>query len=120
MQLMPVLLLAVVMAVDGGLRPVGAEWGLPPWLVAALAIAPVAMIVGLAWAGLTLCDQRLNRGRVHRAVDTSDRIMRWSRWLLLANHVFVVLVLNWVAVVRSVLGDVIVLDELAAITPPHP
>jgi STE24 endopeptidase len=118
MQLMPVLLLAVVMAVDGGLQPIGALWGLSNWFVVTMTVAPVALIVLLSWAGLRWCDRRLDRGEAYRAVNTSDRIMRWSRWLVLANHAFAVLVLNWVGVVRDALGDVVVLDEFAAIVPP--
>jgi STE24 endopeptidase len=116
MQLVPILLVASVMAVDGGLRPLGADWGLDHSLVAALACGPVALVLLLLMPAMLWCERRLMRGR-HRALISADRIGRAARMLIIANHFAAVLVFGWLETVRSMVGNPILLDELIAIAP---
>lgn len=116
MQLLPILLVAALMAVDGGLRPIGADWGLSHAQTAALtcgsiALALLAMAVAIWW-----CEHRLKRGDVH-AIISADRMGRALRLVVVFIHLAAVLVLDWLGAVRSVLGDWVLLDELAALAP---
>lgn len=118
MQLMPLLLVMVVMAVDNGLRPLGADWHWPHSWVWAIAWGPVLAVLLTAWIGESIVDRRLSKGRRHRPLAASEMILRFSRWALLANHVAAVLVFNWLGAIRAVPGDLILVDELLAILPP--
>lgn len=117
MQLLPILLVAVVMAVDEGLHPIGARWELSRGLVAALANAPVVVIVLLATLAVARCERQLRAGRVPGPIIWADRCVRYARTLIVLNHAAAVLVFGWLGAVRSVTGDLIMLDELIAIAP---
>jgi Zn-dependent protease with chaperone function len=125
MQLVPILIVAVVMAADE-LRPIGAQWHLPWWSVAALALAPVLLLVVLAAAAVTWSARRIDRVKsdgaalpsAQRAVAVAERTVRACRGLLVVNHVAAVLVFGWLGAVRSLTGNVIFLDEFIAILPP--
>src|SRR5262249_28671365 len=61
---------------------------------------------------------RLDRDHRVAAVSAADRLVRWTRWAMLANHALAVLLFGWLATVRRAVGDVVLLDELLAILPP--
>lgn len=118
MQLLPLLLVAIVMVVDGGLKPAGAGWHLGSVTVASLALVPVLAVVALAMLGVAGCERQLALGKVPGPIIAAERIVRSARWLIVGNHAAAVLIFGWLGAVRSFTGDVILLDELIAILPP--
>lgn len=119
MQLFPILLIAVLLAWDGGLRLVPDDgWALGPWTVTVLACGPVLALLGLIQGGLWWCDRRLARGDTPRAVLTADRLVHGARWLILVNHGVAVLAFGWLGTVRGAVGDLIIVDEILTIAPP--
>ncbi len=119
MPLYPIVLIAVMLAWDGGLRLVpddGSSIG--AWAVTALACGPVLVLVGLTQGGLLWCDRRLSGGDTPRAVLVAERLAHGARWLILVNHAVAVLVFGWLGTVREAMGDLILLDELVTIGPP--
>ena len=119
MPLYPIVLIAVLLAWDGGLRPAPNDgWSIGAWMVAALACGPVLVLVGLTQGGLLWCDRRLSRGDTPRAILVAERLAHSARLLILVNHAVVVLVFGWLGTVRDAMGDLILLDELVTIGPP--
>ncbi len=119
MPLYPIVLIAVVLAWDGGLRLAPDDgWSIGAWMVTALACGPVLVLVGLTQGGLVWCDRRLARGDTPRAVLVAERLAHGARWLILVNHAVAVLVFGWLGTVRNAMGDLILLDELVTIGPP--
>ncbi len=119
MQLFPILLIAVLLAWDGGLRLAPDDgWSLGPWSVTALACGPVLVLLSLTIGGLWWCDRRLGRGDTPRAVLAAERLVRGARLLILVNHGVAVLTFGWLGTVRGAVGNLIIVDEILTIAPP--
>lgn len=116
MQLFPLLLIVIVLAADGGLRLFVTT--VAPLEAALLAVAPVALIFSAAWFTMILCERRLSRGGTFRSIANAERTVRYGRGLLLLNHAAAVLCFGWLDAVRSLVGDLILIDELITIAPP--
>jgi len=108
----------VIMAVDSGLKPVGADWGLSDIAVTTLAIGPVLLTLLLTMLALEWCRRQLDHGRAPGSIIAAERIARFARAMIVVNHVVVVLVFGWLGTVQSFLGHVIFLDKLIAVLPP--
>ena len=118
MQLYPILLIAVLLAWDGGLRlALADDSALGSWTVTALACGPVLVVLSLTQGGLWWCDRRLARGDTPGAVLAAERLVRGARWLLLVNHGVAVLVFGWLGTVRGAVGNLILVDEILTIAP---
>lgn len=120
MQLYPILLVAVVLAADSGLRLFGSEtMSRADALIAALFAcgAPLMILLG-TWLGVATCRRRLDRTGATHLILLAERLVRSARWLMLGAHAAAVLALGWLAALRSVTGDLILVDELLAILPP--
>ncbi|MFN7021812.1 MAG: M48 family metallopeptidase [Phycisphaerales bacterium] len=94
----------------GAERPLDWAWAATLGPMFALAAATVA-VVGV------LARRCVERGS-WRAFTLADRMLALSRAGVLLLHAANVLALGWLGLVRGVIGDVVALDELAAITPP--
>src|SRR2546426_4742231 len=105
MPLIPLLLVAVVLAVDNGVRPLGAQWGMSHVLVWLLAWAPPLLIFLASWIGHIWIDHRLARGKHHGSLAAADWLNRLARWGLIANHAAAVLIFDWLGVIRGQIGD---------------
>lgn len=117
MQLLPIILVAVVMAVAGGVQPLGSNLHILEWAIwIDLGLVPLGL-VAMAWAAVTMCVRRLRRGRVPGPLIAAERIVRATRWLIVANHCCAVLVLGALRAVRSLTGDLILIDEFIVILP---
>ena len=117
MQLLPIILVAVVMAVDGGLTPLGAKWHVPPSLVwLDLWLLPL-LLGGLAWLHVARCGRRIGRAGGMRALLSAERTIRVTRWLIALNHIAAIVVLDGLGAVRRLTGDLILIDELITILP---
>lgn len=117
MSLLPIILVAAILAVDGGLEPLGARWNLNPATVVALALGPVALTLAVMNAGIWWFDRRLAQGKSRRAFIHADRLGRIARTVIVISHLASVLVFGWVGMVRSVTGDPILVDEIIALSP---
>jgi STE24 endopeptidase len=118
MPLLPVLLVAIVLAVDEGLRPVGADWGVSRAWVLTIAWAPVLIALMCCMLVVRRSVRKMNRGDGPDSIFTAERFIRYTRWFLVTNQAIAVLVFGWLGVVRSVTGDLVLVDELIAIMPP--
>jgi hypothetical protein len=118
MQLYAIVLIGVLLFADGGLGVAeGGLLGLGGWAAAALAWAPVLLVVAATFGGVEICRSRLACGTTG-AVLTADRLARWARWLLLAHFAVLVLVFGWLDTVRAAVGDGVLVDEFVAMLPP--
>ncbi len=100
---------------------VGGTGGLPAWLTAwqlALfaVVTPFAAVL-LAWWRVLRLAKRLDRTGDARAVLAARRWVSFSRFAAIAIHTAAVMGLGWVGVVRSVVGDWPLIDELVASAP---
>jgi Zn-dependent protease with chaperone function len=119
MQLYAIVLIGILLFADGGLGLAeGGLGGLGGWAAAALAWAPVLLVVAVTFGGVEYCRSRLAAGRTPAAVVAADRLARWARWLLLAHFAVLVLVFGWLETVRGVVGDGVLVDEFVAMLPP--
>ncbi|MBG83009.1 MAG: hypothetical protein CMJ40_00515 [Phycisphaerae bacterium] len=111
------LLIAAILLVDGGYG-LALSWATPePWLVFVMAFAPAVVVVLLSWVACRMvreCFVRDGDTTSARRVASGCRLFRY---LLILNMLFVILVMDWLSVVRGVAGDQILLDELIAISP---
>lgn len=117
MQLLPILLVATLLARENVDL---ADFDLSPGLTTAIACGPPLFILLLGWLIVSMCGRRLDRGRgAGAAILRADRTIMLMRLFTLLHFAAAVLAFGWLDVVQSwVGGDVILLDELIAITPP--
>lgn len=125
MQLFPIILIAIVVAADGGLTLTDGADQLSRWTVTTFALGSVIVVVGFTVAGVRHCDRRLTRMPSPQAFLFAERLAVVARTLLLVNLAVAVLVLGWLGAVRSSLRwlssadqpDPILIDELIVILP---
>jgi len=99
---------AVGLAPSIGVRPVYLVFGV-------LGVPTVAVLV--AWAAALRCAGRLDRSGDPRAVGRARGVLFVARASILAAHAAAVLAMGWPALVRAVIGDLPLVDELVAATP---
>ncbi len=117
MQLTPILLVAVVLGSDAGLRQTWiGEHAQPGWAIAGALGGQLAILL-IAAALVALAGRRVSRGQVGRGVAIADRVEIAARWAILLVHAVAVLVLGWLDVLRSWTGDIELIDELLALLP---
>ena len=96
-----------------GLIPTGAA----PWARSAVILAPFLAIAVAAWAGNHLCIRAIDRrGRVG-AVRWSSRVILLARTAALGWHMVSVFALGLLGLVRTLTGDLVLVDELIASAP---
>lgn len=117
MQLLPILLIAVVLAADAGLtltdEPAG-SW----WLMVTIACLPPVLILCAQWVSVRMCLRAATRLRSPRPFMTTERLAILARLLMIVNHAVAVLVFGWLQAVREMVGDLVLVDEVIAIAPP--
>jgi len=117
-QLFPIVVVAIVLVADSTPGLARREPLLdPPWTTV-LALAPMLAILLLAALGLRHCNRRLARGQAPGPIILAERLMTVARWAIVLAHASALLLLGWLAVVRSVIGDWILLDEIIVLLPP--
>ena len=117
MQLLPIILIAVVMAVDGGLTPLAVDWQVPTWLTLLVLWGPPLLLAGVVWLHVARCGRRIGRPGGMRALISAERTIRLTRWLIAINHIGAIIVLDGLSAVRRFTGDLILIDELITIVP---
>lgn len=93
----------------------------PPWPGSAISLAvlgSMSLVAMLTQMAMVLIGRRLDRTGRLSALKLADRALALSRLATGALFLAVVFLLDWVGVVRGVLGDWIGLDELIAMAPP--
>lgn len=96
---------------------IGVLWALTPWGVAALVWGPILTVGGFVWVIVAAAGRRLDRaGRVAsiRRAETAVACLRIFAGLWYAVCLFA---FDWPGAVRSVVGDLILLDDLIIVSP---
>lgn len=96
---------------------IGVLWALPAWGVAAVVWAPILMVGGFVWGVVAAAGRRLDRsGRVAsiRRAETAVSGLRIFAGVWYAACLFA---FDWPGAVRSVVGDLILVDDLIIVSP---
>jgi len=115
MTVWPLLLVAAVLAVDSGL-------GLSVWsndqslLILLVATIPMAVVVIMSWLRCLFIARQVQEGRL-QSLPEAALILKAARWLLVINALFVIVMTDWLAVVRNQMGNGVLLDELVVLMP---
>ncbi len=118
LQLAPIILVAVLLARDEGLAVSwdrAESWGWSSTL-AAFAL-PIAAILLVSHALVMWCDRRVSQARSAAPLRRAERMIRAARWLIIVHFAACVLVLDWLGLVRSAIGDLVLIDEAVALLP---
>ncbi len=106
---------------DGMGDPVAASLGdalvLPNWAVVWGTLGPLFAVVVLVEAWMRLAWRTLVRSGDGLIVARADAVLAGSRWCIAVIHVIGVLGLGWLDVVRSWMGDWVLLDEIVGVLP---
>lgn len=97
----------------GGLLPQAVPW----WARAAMTIAPFAVLAVIGSLGTAWCARRMDRRGDGGAIRTSHRLLSLLRAIALLWHLASVFILGWLGAVRSLTGDLVLVDELIASAP---
>lgn len=118
MNLYPIVIVAIVLVADGARFSVADALGLSGvWVTATAVCVPIGLLAML-WAAIGRLARQAERSRNVRTILKAGRLGRAVRMMLVANHALVVLGLGWLQVIRSWTGDLLLVDELIAMTPP--
>jgi Zn-dependent protease with chaperone function len=117
LQLYPILLVAVVMAADAGLDGWAQQLHVPPAVGAMVAIVPVMLAMAVAWLVTNLCLRRAARGAGPMTLLAAGNVAVALRAFIILNHAVAVLAAGWLIAVRSWVGNLVLVDELIAISP---
>jgi diaminopimelate epimerase len=116
MPIFPILLIVVLGMTDG--LALGEAAGAPlRWMAPAFLIGPVVVHVALLWCTVRSACRLMRTGRGASRAVTADRLLRLTPAVALMAHAVSVLALGWLDIVRSVVGDLVLVDELIAIAP---
>ena len=113
MSVWPLLLVAVVLAVDAGFGLTVDGFRDRPLPIALFAVIPTAIIVSLTWWRCVRVARQVRAGRLE-ALPHTAALVKAAQVLVILNAVVLVLMMDWLFIVRTVLGNGILLDELAA------
>jgi STE24 endopeptidase len=118
LPLIPILLVMTVLVADGGLLLPVTTGGEPTvgW-VAAWAVGPTALTIVASAFVLWRTERGIARG-FSSALRAANRIRSVALWLVLFNYMAAVLMLDWLGVVRSMIGDWLLIGELLVMVPP--
>lgn len=120
LHILIIVMLAAIATHDAIAKEGGAfAWyydGLAGWWTAGIVAGPLLVLAGLAWLVCRAAGSLLDGGR-GEALDAAERVCSAARVGAVCLHVANVLVFGWIDLIRGVIGDVIVIDELIAIAP---
>jgi len=116
MQIYSILLVVLLVAADGGfLAPAPDEaW---PLLAIGCAFGGPLCCMLLARLGVMAALRGVSRGRGYAAVASGERMIRLAQFLTLPIHA-AGLAAGWMALVRGVVGDLVLIDEILITLPP--
>jgi STE24 endopeptidase len=97
------------------LREYIADWS-PVW-IAAWSVGSLLLLWGAAHAATWRLGRRIDATGSYRAIRRADMVLTSSRISAVFLHLFNILGLGWLDVVRGVTGNLVALDELIACAP---
>lgn len=112
-------LLVVIAGGEGEQLGLGITTPLRGWAAAAVAFGPpITFLIALRLLIGRAVNEMDRTGQL-RALRRAETAAEWLPWLALANHVLVCIAFDWVGAVRAMLGgNLIILDEIIAVSPP--
>jgi STE24 endopeptidase len=110
-----VILLFAVMLVTNSLGS-GGVFALTPGQATVLSLAPTFALAAVTHLAVLLARRSMDRGSLG-AITAADRIIAAARFAAVGLHAANVLLFGWLAVVRGVVGDLVLVDEILAVTP---
>lgn len=116
MQIYSILLVVLLVAADGGVLAPSPE-DLWPQLAIGCALAGPLLCALLAGLGTFAALRGIARGRGFAAIAAGERMVRLAQFLTLPIHA-ASLAAGWVTLVRQVVGDLVLLDEIVISAPP--
>ena len=116
MHLLVLLLIFTVLLADSGLGEEDPSAGSWRWMPLAVAVLPplIAILVELVLVRRTL--HAASSGSM-QAILAAGRRLRYLHWILFGSSILAMLVFGLLELVRSLTGDLVVLDELLAVLP---
>lgn len=108
--LFAVMLLTNSLGADGVIR-------LQPGQVVLLSTLPMLALAVATHLIVTFAARTIDRTGSHRLIVMADRVVTASRFGAIGLHGANVLLFGWLAAVRDLVGDQILVDELAAVSP---
>ena len=107
-----------VLAADGGLLvPIAGDAQPSVGVVVAWAVGPTALTIIISSVLLWWAERGVAHGRTS-ALRMANRVRSAAIWLILLNYMAAVLVLDWLAAARGVVGSWLLLGELIVMVPP--
>lgn len=89
----------------------------PAWLSAVIMLGAMSLVAAFQHLVMHAASVQLRKTGLMRSFVLAERGIGATRLLAVVVHVVGVLVLGWLDVVRSVVGDLIMIDELLAMLP---
>ncbi|MBC7773759.1 MAG: M48 family metalloprotease, partial [Pyrinomonadaceae bacterium] len=90
---------------------------LAPGEVTWVVLAPMLAISLAMWTVATRCARRIDATGSPHAIRMAETALSVSRWAAVIVFAAGVIVLGWLDVVRGVTGDLVIVDELLAMSP---
>ncbi|MCH2132280.1 MAG: M48 family metalloprotease [Phycisphaerales bacterium] len=116
MSLLPLVLVAAILAADAGYGVSLGTLSQDPILVAVTAIGPTIVILLVAWWTCRRTARHVGQGHAERMAGAAA-LVRLARALVLINAIFAVLALEWLGTIRGLTGDLVFVDELIVMLP---
>ncbi|MEM7228187.1 MAG: M48 family metallopeptidase [Planctomycetota bacterium] len=116
MQLIPVLLVAIVLAAPMGVGRLDG-YAVETSMTLAAVFTPLVVLMAFQWWVVRRCRRQVILGQVRRGMRRLDRWDHRIRWLIVLHLAVVVFVYGWVDCVRTFTGDLVLVDECAALLP---
>ncbi len=117
MLLLPILLIAVILAADAGLSVMPESRTFSGAVATSIACGGPLLILLVQWAWTRTCRNAMNRGRVPGPIMSAERMAILARLLIFICHAAAILAFGWLELVRSVVGDLVLVDEVLALGP---
>ncbi|MBL8761559.1 MAG: M48 family metalloprotease [Phycisphaerae bacterium] len=95
----------------------GREPGVGLGAAAMAAVLPQVALVLVVWLAMSVCGRTMDRKGSLRAAFLGDRIARWARVASTALHGVSCVLLGWPASVASRVGELVLVDEVIALSP---
>lgn len=89
-----------------------------PWLSVAWSLGLLVLLVLIAHVAIGGCVRVVDRSGSWNAIRRGERIARITRVAAIGIHGFNILGLGWVMSLRELIGDIPLLIEILAVTPP--
>jgi len=118
MHLYPIVIVAIVLVADGASFKATEQFGIDGAWITATAVGVPIVLLAMFWLMIRAFRRQADRHRDVHAILKAGRLGRLVRGMIVAHHALVIIGLGWLSVIRSVTGDLLLVDELIAMLPP--